>query len=211
MCYLFCRFVKPLRGQILSHGALPSVMAALEPVLMDAARPDSSGASGNSSGGGTGGGTGGAMATAGNDDRLYVFEAFGLLLGIEDVPDDVRVRYLEAVFNQLRAAVETACQVQNQVRVSFCLRTDDWTDVVFCVQDPAAAQHAVVAMGNVAKGFTSRIATTTSPRVGEILGSGLDPALRCVQLWPRDGLTRQRVVAYFQRLVTTTGARVSFF
>ena len=186
-------------------------MAALEPVLMDAARPDSSGASGNSSGGGTGGGTGGAMATAGNDDRLYVFEAFGLLLGIEDVPDDVRVRYLEAVFNQLRAAVETACQVQNQVRVSFCLRTDDWTDVVFCVQDPAAAQHAVVAMGNVAKGFTSRIATTTSPRVGEILGSGLDPALRCVQLWPRDGLTRQRVVAYFQRLVTTTGARVSFF
>ena len=52
------------------------------------------------------------------------------------------------------------------------------------------------------------IATTTSPRVGEILGSGLDPALRCVQLWPRDALTRQRVVAYFQRLVTTTGARV---
>ena len=75
----------------------------------------------------------------------------------------------------------------------------------------ARAQHAAVAMGNVAKGFTSRIATTTSPRVGEILGSGLDPALRCVQLWPRDALTRQRVVAYFQRLVTTTGARVSFF
>jgi len=111
VCYLFCRFVRPLRGQILSHGALPSVMAALEPVLMDAARPDASGASGNSSGGGTGGGTGGAMATAGNDDRLYVFEAFGLLLGIEDVPDDVRVRYLEAVFNQLRTSVETACQV----------------------------------------------------------------------------------------------------
>jgi hypothetical protein len=30
---------------------------------------------------------GGAMATAGNDDRLYVFEAFGLLLGIDDVPE----------------------------------------------------------------------------------------------------------------------------
>tara|TARA_B100000767_G_scaffold266510_1_gene283982 strand:- start:2351 stop:3394 length:1044 start_codon:yes stop_codon:yes gene_type:complete len=183
-------------------------MTALEPVLMDAARPDASGASGNSSGGGTGGGTGGAMATAGNDDRLYVFEAFGLLLGIEDVPDDVRVRYLEAVFNQLRTAVETACQV----RVSFNACVGDYIDGVFFSQvqnqDPAAAQHAVVAMGNVAKGFTSRIATTTSPRVGEILGSGLDPALRCVQLWPRDGLTRQRVVAYFQRLVTTTGARV---
>ena len=127
VCYLFCRFVKPLRGQILSHGVLPSVMTALEPVLMDAARPDASGACGNSSGGGTGGGTGGAMATAGNDDRLYVFEAFGLLLGIEDVPDDVRVRYLEAVFNQLRAAVETACQV----RVSFNACVGDHIDGVF--------------------------------------------------------------------------------
>ena len=50
----------------------------------------------------TGGGTGGAMATAGNDDRLYVFEAFGLLLGIDDVPDDLRIRCLEAVFARLR-------------------------------------------------------------------------------------------------------------
>ena len=63
-------------------------------------------------------------------------------------------------------------------------------------------------MGNVAKGFTLRVATQTSPRVGEILASGLYPALRCVQLWPRDPLTRQRVVAYFQRLVTTVGPAV---
>ena len=91
----------------MSHGALPGVMAALEPALMDAAVPDSfanSSSSANSSVGSsfTGGGTGGAMATAGNDDRLYVFEAFGLLLGIDDVPDDLRIRCLEAVFARLR-------------------------------------------------------------------------------------------------------------
>ena len=197
-CYLFCRFVKPMRGQILSHGALPGVMAALEPALMDAAVPDTfanSSSSANSSVGSsfTGGGTGGAMATAGNDDRLYVFEAFGLLLGIDDVPDDLRIRCLEAVFARLRGAVEAASSTVEPANQNL---------------NPAAAQHAIVAMGNVAKGFTLRVATQTSPRVGEILASGLDPALRCVQLWPRDPLTRQRVVAYFQRLVTTVGPAV---
>jgi exportin-T len=36
------------------------------------------------------------MATAGNDDRLYVFEAFGLLLGIDDVPEAQQAQWLEA-------------------------------------------------------------------------------------------------------------------
>ena len=192
-CYLFCRFVKPTRGLILCHGALPGVMAALEPALMDASVPEFATSSAASSVGSsfTGGGTGGAMATAGNDDRLYVFEAFGLLLGIDDVPDDLRIRCLEAVFARLRGAVEAASNSHSPAN-----------------QNPAAAQHAIVAMGNVAKGFTLRVATQTSPRVGEILASGLDPALRCVQLWPRDPLTRQRVVAYFQRLVTVVGPAV---
>ena len=192
-CYLFCRFVKPTRGLILCHGALPGVMAALEPALMDASVPEFATSSAASSVGSscTGGGTGGAMARAGNDDRLYVFEAFGLLLGIDDVPDDLRIRCLEAVFARLRGAVEAASNSHSPAN-----------------QNPAAAQHAIVAMGNVAKGFTLRVATQTSPRVGEILASGLDPALRCVQLWPRDPLTRQRVVAYFQRLVTVVGPAV---
>lgn len=192
-CYLFCRFVKPLRGQILRHGVLPGVMVALEPALMDAAVPEFANPSAANSVGSsfTGGGTGGAMATAGNDDRLYVFEAFGLLLGVDDAPDDLRIRCLEAVFARLRGAVTEASSHADPAN-----------------RNPAAAQHAIVAMGNVAKGFTLRVATQTSPRVGEILASGLDPALRCVQLWPRDPLVRTRVVAYFQRLVTTVGSAV---
>uniref|UniRef100_A0A7S0IGW8 Exportin-T n=1 Tax=Micromonas pusilla TaxID=38833 RepID=A0A7S0IGW8_MICPS len=198
-CYLFCRFVKPTRGQILCHGALPGVMAALEPALMDASVPESANSVGSSAANSvgssfTGGGTGGATATAGNDDRLYVFEAFGLLLGIDDVPDDLRIRCLEAVFARLRGAVEAASNSHSPHSNRQNLQH--------------AAQHAIVAMGNVAKGFTLRVATQTSPRVGEILASGLTPALRCVQLWPRDPLTRTRVVAYFQRLVTVIGPAV---
>ena len=53
------------------------------------------------------------------------------------------------------------------------------------------AQRAVVALGNIAKGFPLRMATVTRPRLGEILRSGLESALRCLSVWPRDALTRQ--------------------
>jgi len=185
-CYLFCRFVKPLRQQIAP--SLPSVLAALDAVMSDAGAPSAShGGVGIGSGGAGGGaGTGGAMATEGNDDRLYVFEAFGLLLGIEDVPEDSQATWLEAACAPLRIRVESA----------------------IASGDAAAARHAVVALSNVAKGFPSRLATSTRPRCGAILQTGLEPALRCLGAWPRDALTRQRVVAFFHRLVLSVGAAV---
>lgn len=130
------------------------------------------------------------MATAGNDDRLYVFEAFGLLLGIDDVPEEVQVRWLEAASAPLRRDIAAAA-----ARGSF-------------PGDAAAAQHAVVALGNIAKGFPLRMATVTRPEIGEILRAGLEPALRCLAVWPRDPLTRQRVTAFFQRLVQGIGSQV---
>ena len=105
------------------------------------------------------------MATSGNDDRLYVFEAFGLLLGIDDVPEDVQVRWLEAASAPLRLQIESAA-----ARGSF-------------PGDAATAQHAVVALGNIAKGFPLRMATATRPKIGDILRAGLEPALRCLAVW----------------------------
>ena len=192
-CYLFCRFVKPLRGQIVER--LPEVLAAMEGVLREAGVVDAgviagSGSGGGGSSGGSGGGTGGAMATAGNDDRLYAFEAFGVLLGIDDVPEELQVRYLEAVCGPLRGRIEAAT-----ARGAF-------------PSDAAEAQHAVVALSNVAKGFPQRMATVSRPKIGEILRAGLEPALRCLAVWPRDPLTRQRVLGFFQRLVQGIGSQV---
>ena len=178
-CYLFCRFVKPLRGQIAPR--LAEVLAALEEIMERAS--DAAGGGVGGVGGGTGGGTGGAMATAGGDDRLYVFEAFGSLLGADEVPEASQAQWLEAASARLRRRIEAA-------------RT---------AGDAAQAQHVVVAMANVTKGFTQRVATETRPRVGEILRAGLEPALGCLATWPRDPLVRQRVVAYFQRMVQCVG------
>jgi exportin-T len=75
-------------------------------------------------------------------------------------------------------------------------------------QDAAAAQHAIVALGNIAKGFPLRMATVTRPKISEILRAGFDSALRCLAVWPRDSLTRQRVTAFFQRLVQGIGSQV---
>lgn len=130
------------------------------------------------------------MATAGNDDRLYVFEAFGLLLGTEDVPEALQLQWLEAVSAPLRAQIEAAAS-----RGAF-------------PGDAAVAQHAVVALGNIAKGFPLRMATVVRPKISETLRAGLEPALRCLGVWPRDPLTRQRVTAFFQRLVQGVGSQV---
>ena len=178
-CYLFCRFVKPLRGQIAPR--LAEVLAALEEIMERASDAAGGGVGGGA--GGTGGGTGGAMATAGGDDRLYVFEAVGSLLGADEVPEASQAQWLEAASARLRRRIEAAR----------------------AAGDAAQAQHVVVAMANVTKGFTQRVATETRPRVGEILRAGLEPALGCLATWPRDPLVRQRVVAYFQRMVQCVG------
>ena len=180
-CYLFCRFVEPLRGQIAPR--LAEVLAALEEIMERAS--DAAGGGVGGVGGGTGGGTGGAMATAGGDDRLYVFEAFGSLLGADEVPEASQAQWLEAASARLRRRIEAA-------------RT---------AGDAAQAQHVVVAMANVTKGFTQRVATETRALAAPVkfYGAGLEPALGCLATRPRDPLVRQRVVAYFQRMVQCVG------
>ena len=80
-CYLLSRFVKPLRQQIAA--VLPEALNAMEEIVLNAVEPLSNSPSlqGSTSGGtvAVGKGTGIAMAVAGNDDRLYAYEALGFL------------------------------------------------------------------------------------------------------------------------------------
>ena len=109
-CYLFCRFAKPLREKMAPN--LAPVLAALEPTLADAETADftlrdaAASADENKN---KGKGAGGAMATAGNDDRTYAFEAFGALVGAEEVPEEAQAAWLEAACARLRRRVDECC------------------------------------------------------------------------------------------------------
>ena len=169
-CYLFCRFAKPLREKMAPN--LAPVLAALEPTLADAETADftlrdaAASADENKN---KGKGAGGAMATAGNDDRTYAFEAFGALVGAEEVPEEAQAAWLEAACARPRRRVDECC-------AGAASDANDSARSLRAFQ----ARHALVALQCVAKGFTLRVATQTRPRTGRILLEGLGPALRCL-------------------------------
>ena len=192
-CYLLARFVKPLRQQIAA--CLPEALAAMEEVVASAVEPPSD-ASRTSGAAAVGRGTGGAMANSGNDDRLYAYEALGFLLGTEDakLPEEAQVSLTEKACARLRARLEAAT---NGGDAETCAR-------------------CIVACANVAKGFSSRLATEIRPRLGLALVAGLAPATACLARFDAAsdptgsaGVLRQRVVAYFQRMVQGVG-RLAF-
>ena len=189
-CYLLARFVKPLRQQIAA--CLPEALAAMEEVVLRAVEDPSLPASraGPSGSAAVGRGAGGATAAAGNDDRLYAYEALGFLLGTEDVklPEEAQVSLTEKACARLRSRLESAT----------------------AAGDAGTCARCLVACANVAKGFSARLATEIRPRLGLALVAGLAPATACLARFdasndPAAGLLRQRVVAYFQRMVQGVG------
>ena len=190
-CYLFSKFVKPLRPQIAAY--LPEVLSAMEGVVLSCVEPlqvEMTRVNGNTQS--LNKGTGGAMATVGNDDRLYLYEALGYLLGTED--DALPAR------------------TQIELTETYCTRLRHRLSLAAAQNDSQTAARCIVGMANIAKGFSVRLATETRPEIGVALCVGLEMATSSLSHFDtqNDGasvLIRQRVVAYFQRMVQGVGER----
>ncbi len=119
-CYLLSRLIKVLRSSLRPHAA--EVLAQLQPYLQIVATAPPlmlalGGAAGTAGGGRDGGGGGGgggagggggprAMLTAVIDDRLYVFESAGLLLGQEELQPEQQAAALTSLLAPLTQQVE---------------------------------------------------------------------------------------------------------
>ena len=188
-CYLFMRMVKPVRSHLADK--LDDIFTALEKPLSDAAAPLSSQMleaiqakvaqlASNLSIGTR------AQAEEGNDDRLYVFEAAGSILGAEEVPEDKQCERLMQV-----------CQV-------LCGRIVEFVNVTDAENGALASQNAmrcVVALSNLSKGFSARICVQLRPKVGEIFRSAMEVTISCLKRWPREKGVRHRVVGYLHQMV----------
>ena len=188
-CYLFMRMVKPVRSHLAAK--LDDIFTALEKPLSDAAAPLSSKMleeiqskvahlASNLSIGTR------AQAEEGNDDRLYVFEAAGSILGAEEVPEDKQCERLMQI-----------CQV-------LCGRIVEFVNSTDAKNDGWASQNAmrcVVALINLSKGFSARICVQLRPKVGEIFRSAMEVTVSCLKRWPREKGVRHRVVGYLHQMV----------
>jgi exportin-T len=190
-CYLFSRLCRPLRCKLSDR--VEDIMRVLPARLAEAAQamPEADRTSTSVSAVGV---QNKAMAESGNDDRLYLFEASGTLLGADEVPESQQRDFLTqlamALVQQIEDAIEGEGVQDVNVRV-------------------ALATRAVQAIGNVSKGFSQRTCLITRPRTGDVFRSCLEVTLKCLDAWPRDASVRNRVTGFVHRMIEILGPTIT--
>ncbi|CAG9460416.1 unnamed protein product [Pedinophyceae sp. YPF-701] len=199
-CYLFMRLVKPLRQNVGHY--LPRMLSSLEPIILRilrTPRDPTSTLAPSKLDHGIPGLTGGMMAPqmgslpSATDDRLYIFEALGYLIGHEGLPEEEQKSFMKAILGPLVSQIQGA--------LGQGLAPTD-------TQGTVAVQHALVAVQNFSKGFAQNLTNTLRPETGSILCSVVDVALTIPTRAPRHRELSARVVNFFHRMVECLGPRI---
>jgi len=180
-CYLFARLVKALRANLKPF--LSQVLVGLQPRLVAVATvpPPGGDATGTRD---TGGGkAAGAAASSFVDDRLYVFEAVGLLLGQEDLPAEQQAAALSSLLQPLMLQIESNLQPAAAALAATAGHRAGSTASSSVLSSPAAAGgggavthsswlilQAMESVSRLSKGFKSDLLTRSRSQLGEDLG-----------------------------------------
>lgn len=173
--YLFMRFVKMLRLQLLPY--VESVLQNLHDIL-------------------AGFTTGKSLAkkapATGFEDASHAFEAVGLLLGMEELPEDKQRKFLSALL------------------VPLCNQVDALLTDRPVQEDPTvvALQQVILAISSLSKGFGEQLAISTRPAIGILFKQALDVLLRVLLAFPKNKLLRSKVISFLHRMVETLGSGV---
>lgn len=194
--YLFCRLCKSLRSQL--RPLVPDVLRSLQPHLAAiAATPIVESATSKAAGASSlRGALGSGVSTA--DDRLYAFEAAGLIIGLEEHPEDAQLEWLWGVLQPLVRQLEAP--VAGSSGASSGVQPQTPTTAVV-----ALLQQALDALNRTSKGFSLRLCTEVRPKLGAMLVEPLGPAMQAVQRFPGRKLLRSKFLAYVHRLVEVLG------
>mmetsp|Transcript_3613 Transcript_3613/g.10405 ORF Transcript_3613/g.10405 Transcript_3613/m.10405 type:complete len:537 (-) Transcript_3613:551-2161(-) len=193
-CYLFQRLVRQLRSSL--GPMLETILSGLEPHLSRIASTPVSqaGAHGGPVLAGPKGthGKGPTGAVSYLDDRMYAFEAAGILLGGEDLPADRQLGYVQGLLAPLVQQVESNIDGAAQGGSN----------------EAQMVQHALVAISHLSKGFTHHMATVSRPGIGELMLRVLNAALQVPVAATRNKALRARTVALLHRNVEVLGATI---
>ncbi|KAJ1401077.1 Exportin-1/Importin-beta-like [Sesbania bispinosa] len=132
----------------------------------------------------------------GSEDGNHIFEAIGLLIGMEDVP-------LEKQYNYLSSLLSPLCEQVKALLINDKLLTPWETNdkiVVF--------QHIIMAINSLSKGFGERLATASRPAIGLMFKQTLDVLLQVLIVFPKVEPLRSKVASFIHRMVDTLGASI---
>ncbi|MFS7974595.1 putative armadillo-like helical, exportin-1/Importin-beta, exportin-T [Helianthus anomalus] len=133
---------------------------------------------------------------SGSEDGSHIFEAIGLLIGMEDVPLEKQSEYLSSLLTPLCQQVEiliAGSRIQN---------SEDSPSKV------ANIQQIIMAINALSKGFSERLVTASRPAIGLMFKQTLDVLLQILIIFPKVETLRSKVTAFIHRMVETLGSSV---
>ncbi|XP_031386772.1 exportin-T isoform X1 [Punica granatum] len=178
--YLFMRVVKLLKANLVPF--IETILQYLYQGLQDAvARFTNTGYT--------------SKELSASEDGSHIFEAIGLLIGMEDVPLEKQSEYLSSLLTPL-------CQ---QVGSLLSTPTDsmDESSAKFAI-----IQQIIMAINALSKGFSERLVTASRPAIGQMFKKTLDILLQVLIVYPKVEPLRNKVLSFIHRMVDTLGASV---
>ena len=206
-----------------SHGPSPCLVPpahnppcpqSLQPHLATiAASPTQETASTKSSGLAGGRGTlGQGAALTAVDDRLYAFEAAGLLVGQEDVPAPQQRAWVAALLQPLVGQMEAnlAAAAAAAAAGGGGAVPAAGTPRFGAPQGPPPpallVQQALEAVTRVARGLSLRLCTEARPELGGLLVGALQAAVAAPRALPGSKPLRRSYISFLHRMVECLGA-----
>ncbi|XP_011079646.1 exportin-T isoform X1 [Sesamum indicum] len=175
--YLFMRGVKLLKAKLVPY--IETILQSLQDTVAQFTKMDSV-----------------SKELSGSEDGSHVFEAIGLLIGMEDVPLEKQSDYLSALLTPLCQQVEVALLNAKS-------------------QNPEGSlahigniQQIIVAINALSKGFSQKLVTTSRPAIGLMFKQTLDILLEILVVFPRVESLRCKVTSFIHRMVETLGTSV---
>ncbi|XP_057439760.1 exportin-T isoform X3 [Lotus japonicus] len=133
---------------------------------------------------------------SGSEDGSHIFEAIGLLIGMEDVPPEKQSDYLSSLLRPL-------CQQVEALLLNAKLVTYEETNSKITI-----IQQIIMAINSLSKGFSERLVTTSRPGIGLMFKQTLDVLLQVLVIFPKVEPLRNKVTSFIHRMVDTLGASV---
>ncbi|KAL0396965.1 UNVERIFIED_CONTAM: Exportin-T [Sesamum calycinum] len=175
--YLFMRGVKLLKAKLVPY--IETIMQSLQDTVAQFTKMDSV-----------------LKEVSGSEDGSHVFEAIGLLIGMEDVPLEKQSDYLSALLTPLCQQVEVALlNAKSQNHEGSLAHIGN-------------IQQIIVAINALSKGFSQKLITTSRPAIGLMFKQTLDILLEILVVFPRVESLRCKVTSFIHRMVETLGASV---
>ncbi|KAF2300956.1 hypothetical protein GH714_018585 [Hevea brasiliensis] len=132
----------------------------------------------------------------GPEDGSHIFEAIGLLIGMEDVPLQKQADYLSSLLTPLCHQVETLLMNAK------LLNSEEYPAKIVNMQ------QIIMAINALSKGFSERLVTASRPAIGHMFKQTLDVLLQILVVFPKMEPLRIKVTSFIHRMVDTLGASV---